>query len=108
MDACAAPEQCINCLGTHAAGFRATRTCPDSRRGDVPTTLPGTATGTQQDAAELQRDNTALYEQPSARAPSPAASGAPSCIMVATTPSRATKRMRSPNILDQIHRESVA
>ncbi|EXK78878.1 hypothetical protein FOQG_16462 [Fusarium oxysporum f. sp. raphani 54005] len=86
MDDCTAPEQCINRLGPHAAGFRATRTCPDSRRGDVPTTPPGTATGTQQDAAELQRDNTALYEQPSARAPSPAASGAPSCIMVATTP----------------------
>ncbi|EXL65068.1 hypothetical protein FOPG_18692 [Fusarium oxysporum f. sp. conglutinans race 2 54008] len=103
MDDCTAPEQRINCLGPHAAGFRATRTCPDSRRRDVPTTLPGTATETQQDAAELQRDNTALYEQPSARAPSPAASGAPSCIMVATTPSRATKRMRSPNILDQVH-----
>ncbi|KAF5715667.1 hypothetical protein FMUND_6743 [Fusarium mundagurra] len=59
MDDCTAPEQCINCLGLHAAGFH---------------------------AAELQRDNTALYEQQSARAPSLAASGAPSYIMVATTP----------------------
>ncbi|RYC76626.1 hypothetical protein BFJ63_vAg20497 [Fusarium oxysporum f. sp. narcissi] len=36
--------------------------------------------------AERQNEDVTSQERPNARAPSPAVSGAPSCIMVATTP----------------------
>ncbi|EWY84334.1 hypothetical protein FOYG_14086 [Fusarium oxysporum NRRL 32931] len=41
---------------------------------------------TQEGTVELLRDDATSDEHSDARAPSPAASGAPSCIMVATAP----------------------
>ncbi|RKK10082.1 hypothetical protein BFJ65_g15382 [Fusarium oxysporum f. sp. cepae] len=67
-DDCMAREQCINCLGP---------TRPTSS---------GSHQEAQQGMAERQNEDVTSQERPNARAPSPAVSGAPSCIMVATTP----------------------
>ncbi|TVY74156.1 hypothetical protein Focb16_v005833 [Fusarium oxysporum f. sp. cubense] len=109
VDDCAAPEQCVNCLGPHEASFRRCPARPKKVRGVLRrmtkeqrehVRMMGAETyrqrhldpqleshrETQEDTAELLRNDVALDEQPDARAPSPAASGAPSCIMVATAP----------------------
>ncbi|RKK12617.1 hypothetical protein BFJ66_g18267, partial [Fusarium oxysporum f. sp. cepae] len=111
-DGCAAPEQCVNCLGPHEASLRKCPARPKKVRGVLrrltkeqrehvrmvgaetfrqrySETQLETHMETQQGASELRRGDTGLDEQPDAHAPSPAASGAPSCIMVATAP-RAT------------------
>ncbi|KAM6513443.1 hypothetical protein FALCPG4_18948 [Fusarium falciforme] len=105
-DDCAAPEQCINCLGPHLASFRGCPARPRkvhgvfrrlTREQREHVRAVGAQTyrqrhlesrlETQQDNATiLQRNDSTSSEQPSVRSPSPAASGAPSCIMVATTP----------------------
>ncbi|KAJ3455198.1 hypothetical protein MRS44_013798 [Fusarium solani] len=105
-DDCAASEQCINCLGPHPASFRGCPARPRkvhgvfrrlTREQREHVRAVGAQTyrqrhlesrlETQQDNATiLQRNDSTSSEQPSVRAPSPAASGAPSCIMVATTP----------------------
>ena len=105
-DDCAAPEQCINCLGPHLASSRECPARPKkvhgvfrrlTREQREHVRAVGAQTyrqyhtesrrETQQDnATTLQRNDSTSSEQPSVRSPSPAASGAPSCIMVATTP----------------------
>jgi hypothetical protein len=103
IDNCTAPEQCINCLGPHQANFQkcparpkrvhgVLRRLTKEQRGHVRTV--GAETYRQrhlepQPEPHLeaqQSDDIASHEQPSIRGPSPAASGAPSCIMVATSP----------------------
>ncbi|TXB97967.1 hypothetical protein FocTR4_00016879 [Fusarium oxysporum f. sp. cubense] len=100
---CTAPEQCINCLGPHQANFRkcparpkrvhgVLRRLTKEQRGHVRTV--GAEAYRQRHLAQQpeshleaqQSDDIASHEQPSIRGPSPAASGAPSCIMVATSP----------------------
>ncbi|KAG6999835.1 hypothetical protein FocnCong_v013434 [Fusarium oxysporum f. sp. conglutinans] len=108
-DGCAAPEQCVNCLGPHEASLSKCPARPKKVRGVLrrltkeqrehvrmvgaetyrqrySETQLETHMETQQGAAELRRGDIGLDEQPDAHAPSPAASGAPSCIMVATAP----------------------
>ncbi|KAJ0128294.1 Uncharacterized protein HZ326_28607 [Fusarium oxysporum f. sp. albedinis] len=100
-DDCAASEQCINCLGPHLASFRGCPARPRkvhgvfrrlTREQREHVRAVGAQTyrqrhlesrlETQQDnATVLQRNDSTSSEQPSVRAPSPAASGAPSCIM---------------------------
>ncbi|TVY75336.1 putative RNA-directed DNA polymerase from transposon X-element [Fusarium oxysporum f. sp. cubense] len=103
IDNCTAPEQCINCLGPHQANFRkcparpkrvhgVLRRLTKEQRGHVRTV--GAEAYRQRHLAQQpeshleaqQSDDIASHEQPSIRGPSPAASGAPSCIMVATSP----------------------
>ncbi|KAI8401548.1 hypothetical protein FOFC_18417 [Fusarium oxysporum] len=102
-------QPCINCLGPHQAN---SHKCParpkrvhgvlrrltKEQRGHVRTVgaeayrqrhlaqQPESHLEAQQSATELQRDDAASHKQPSIRGPSPAASGALSCIMVATSP----------------------
>jgi hypothetical protein len=108
-DDCAAPEQCINCLGPHQANFHrcparpkkvrgVLRRLTKEQRGHVRTVGAEAYRQRQREAQpeshqeahnstyERQGEDAASQEQPSVRAPSPAISGAPSCIMVATTP----------------------
>ncbi|KAF4334268.1 hypothetical protein FBEOM_11900, partial [Fusarium beomiforme] len=108
-DDCAAPEQCINCLGPHQANFHRCPARPKKVRGvlrrltkeqreHVRTVGAEVYRQRQREAQpeshqeahnstyERQGEDVASQEQPSVRAPSPAVSGAPSCIMVATTP----------------------
>ncbi|TXC09755.1 hypothetical protein FocTR4_00004480 [Fusarium oxysporum f. sp. cubense] len=108
---CAAPEQCVNCLGPHQANFDK---CPNrpkkvrgvlrrltkEQRGHVRTvgaeayrqrqrereSQPESHQEAYNDTSERQGEDDVSQDQPSVRAPSPAVSGAPSCIMVATTP----------------------
>ncbi|KNB17546.1 hypothetical protein FOXG_21965 [Fusarium oxysporum f. sp. lycopersici 4287] len=110
---CTAPEQCANCLGPQSANFA---DCParpkkvhgvfrrltKEQRGHVRTVgaeayrqrhlepQPGSQLEAQ------QSDDIASHEQPSIRGPSPAASGAPSCIMVATSPQAAYEAEEEP------------
>jgi hypothetical protein len=103
IDNCTAPEQCINCLGPHQANFHkcparpkrghgVLRRLTKEQRGHVRTV--GAEAYRQRHLAQQpeshleaqQSDDIASHEQPSIRGPSPAASGAPSCIMVATSP----------------------
>ncbi|KAG7414943.1 hypothetical protein Forpi1262_v016789 [Fusarium oxysporum f. sp. raphani] len=71
------PEQCANCLGPHSANFADCPARPKKKRN-------GTQPDLQQNGP--QQDSARSLERSSPRAPSPAASRAPSCIMVATTP----------------------
>ncbi|KAM5526897.1 hypothetical protein FOXYSP1_20730 [Fusarium oxysporum f. sp. phaseoli] len=103
IDNCTAPEQCVNCLGPHQANFHkcparpkrvhgVLRRLTKEQRGHVRTV--GAEAYRQRHLAQQpeshleaqQSDDIASHEQPSIRGPSPAASGAPSCIMVATSP----------------------
>ncbi|KNB15715.1 hypothetical protein FOXG_14138 [Fusarium oxysporum f. sp. lycopersici 4287] len=103
IDNCTAPEQCINCLGPHQANFQKCPARPKRVHGvlrrltkeqRVHVRTVGAKTYRQrhlepQPEPHLeaqQSDGIASHEQPSIRGPSPAASGAPSCIMVATSP----------------------
>ncbi|TVY74677.1 putative RNA-directed DNA polymerase from transposon BS [Fusarium oxysporum f. sp. cubense] len=81
IDNCTAPEQCINCLGPHQANFRHVRTV-----GAEAYRQRHLAQQPESHLEAQQSDDIASHEQPSIRGPSPAASGAPSCIMVATSP----------------------
>ncbi|KAF4460560.1 reverse transcriptase [Fusarium albosuccineum] len=103
---CAASEQCVNCLGPHPANFQGCLAQPRkvhgvfrrlTREQREHVRAVGAETYRQrhrESRPEPQQDNVTVpqrndstpSEQPSVRAPSPAASGAPSCIMVATTP----------------------
>ncbi|KAG7403959.1 hypothetical protein Forpi1262_v018619 [Fusarium oxysporum f. sp. raphani] len=109
VDDCAAPEQCVNCLGPHEASFPKCPARPKKVRG-IPRRLTkeqrehvrmvGAETYRQrnldlrleshmespQGTVELPRNDVASDERLDARDPSPAASGTPSCIMVATAP----------------------
>ncbi|RKK39371.1 hypothetical protein BFJ69_g18543, partial [Fusarium oxysporum] len=108
-DDCIAREQCINCLGPHQANFRRCPARPKTvhgvlrrltkeQRKHVRTVGAETYRQrhrerqseshqeTQQSMAERRSVDVTSHEQPNHRAPSPAVSGAPSCIMVATTP----------------------
>ncbi|KAG7406841.1 hypothetical protein Forpi1262_v018260 [Fusarium oxysporum f. sp. raphani] len=129
-DDCAAPEQCINCLGPHQANFRkcparpkivhgVLRRLTKEQRQHIRTIGAETyrqrhrkpQTESHQEAlqgtSERQSQDFASQEQPSVRAPSPAVSGAPSCIMVATTPIPTMKQRKNPNSLGRAQRESV-
>ncbi|TXB98096.1 hypothetical protein FocTR4_00017052 [Fusarium oxysporum f. sp. cubense] len=109
VDDCAAWEQCVNCLGPHEASLRNCPARPKRVRGILRRLTkeqrehirmvgaetyrqrhlnpqPESLTEIQQSTTELPRDDIALDQQSNARTPSPAASGAPSCIMVATAP----------------------
>ncbi|KAI8412291.1 hypothetical protein FOFC_08921 [Fusarium oxysporum] len=109
VDDCIAREQCINCLGPHQANFRRCPARPKTvhgvlrrltkeQRKHVRTVgaetyrqrhqepQSGSHQEAQQGMAERQNEDVTSQERPNARAPSPAVSGAPSCIMVATTP----------------------
>ncbi|KAF5721341.1 reverse transcriptase domain-containing protein, partial [Fusarium mundagurra] len=109
VDDCIAREQCINCLGPHQANFRRCPARPKTVHGVLrrltkeqrkhvrtvgaetyrqrhPEPQSGSHQEAQQGMAERQTVDVTSQEQPNARAPSPAVSGAPSCIMVATTP----------------------
>ncbi|KAG7423501.1 hypothetical protein Forpi1262_v015424 [Fusarium oxysporum f. sp. raphani] len=103
---CTAPEQCANCLGPHSANFadcparpkkvhgvfrRLTKEQRDHIRVVGAETYRQRNVEAQRHAPDLQQnglpqDSTGSLERLSSRAPSPAASRAPSCIMVATTP----------------------
>ncbi|KAH7471445.1 hypothetical protein FOMA001_g13039 [Fusarium oxysporum f. sp. matthiolae] len=103
IDNCTAPEQCINCLGPHQANFHkcparpkrvhgVLRRLTKEQRGHIRTVGAEAYRQRhleQQPVSHLeaqQSDDIASHEQPSIRGPSPAASGAPSCIIVATSP----------------------
>ncbi|KAG7402487.1 hypothetical protein Forpi1262_v018933 [Fusarium oxysporum f. sp. raphani] len=109
VDDCIAREQCINCLGPHQANFRRCPARPKTVHGVLRRLTKeqrkhvrnvGAETyrqrhrerhleshqETQQGMAERRSVDVTSQEQPNHRAPSPAVSGAPSCIMVATTP----------------------
>ncbi|TVY73798.1 putative RNA-directed DNA polymerase from transposon BS [Fusarium oxysporum f. sp. cubense] len=100
-DGCAAPEQCVNCLGPHEASLRKCPARPKKVRGVLrrltkeqrehvrmvgaetyrqrySETQLETHMETQQGATELRKSDIGLDEQPDAHAPSPAASGTPS------------------------------
>ncbi|CVL09339.1 uncharacterized protein FMAN_14308 [Fusarium mangiferae] len=81
---CAAPERCVNCLGPHQANFDK---CPDrpKRREREREAQLESHQEAQKDMSDRQGEDDVSRDQPSVRAPSPAVSGAPSCIMVATT-----------------------
>ncbi|EXA28589.1 hypothetical protein FOVG_19816 [Fusarium oxysporum f. sp. pisi HDV247] len=103
---CTAPEQCANCLGPHSANFadcparpkkvhgvfrRLTKEQRDHIRVVGAETFRQRNVEAQRHAPDLQQngpqqDSARSLERSSPRAPSPAASRAPSCIMVATTP----------------------
>ncbi|KAG7406105.1 TMEM14 protein-like protein [Fusarium oxysporum f. sp. rapae] len=103
---CTAPEQCANCLGPHSANFadcparpkkvhgvfrRLTKEQRDHIRVVGAETFRQRNVDAQRHAPDLQQngpqqDSARSLERSSPRAPSPAASRAPSCIMVATTP----------------------
>ncbi|KAI8401720.1 hypothetical protein FOFC_18589, partial [Fusarium oxysporum] len=106
---CTTPKQCINCLGPHQANFHkcparpkrvhgVLRRLTKEQRKHVQTVGADTYRQrhrephleshqeTQQSMAKQQSEDITSQEQPNVRAPSPAVSGAPSCIMVATTP----------------------
>ncbi|CZR49880.1 uncharacterized protein FPRO_16088 [Fusarium proliferatum ET1] len=108
-DDCIAPEQCVNCLGPHQTNFRRCPARPKTVHGVLHRLAkeqrkhvrtvgaetyrqrhPEPQSGSHQEAlkgmAERQTVDVTSQEQPNARAPSPAVSGAHSCIMVATTP----------------------
>ncbi|PCD22043.1 hypothetical protein AU210_016026 [Fusarium oxysporum f. sp. radicis-cucumerinum] len=109
VDDCIAPEQCVNCLGPHQANFRRCPARPKTVHGVLRRLTKeqrkhvravgaetyrqrhqepqsGSHQEAQQGMAERQNEDVTSQERPNARAPSPAVSGAPSCIMVATTP----------------------
>ncbi|RKK65356.1 hypothetical protein BFJ69_g16359 [Fusarium oxysporum] len=109
VDDCIAPEQCINCLGPHQANFRKCPARPKTvhgvlrrltkeQRGHVRTVgaetyrqrhrepQPESPLGPHQGTTGRQNDGITSNEQSNIRVPSPAVSGAPSCIMVAITP----------------------
>ncbi|KAF6515167.1 hypothetical protein HZS61_005073 [Fusarium oxysporum f. sp. conglutinans] len=109
VDDCIAREQCVNCLGPHQANFRRCPARPKSVHGVLrrltkeqrkhvrtvgaetyrqrhPEPQSGSHQEAQQGMAERQNEDVTPQERPNTRAPSPAVSGAPSCIMVATTP----------------------
>ncbi|RBA12948.1 hypothetical protein FPRO05_14002 [Fusarium proliferatum] len=109
VDDCTAWEQCVNCLGPHDASLRRCPARPKKVRGVLRrlskeqrehVRIVGAETYRQrhldaqpeshmeirQDTTEMLRDDTPADVRPDARDPSPAASGAPSCIMVATAP----------------------
>ncbi|TVY74427.1 hypothetical protein Focb16_v004646 [Fusarium oxysporum f. sp. cubense] len=103
---CTAPEQCANCLGPHSANFADCPACPKKVHGVFrrltkeqrdhirvvgAKTFRQRNVEAQRHAPDLQQngpqqDSARSLERSSPRAPSPAASRAPSCIMVATTP----------------------
>ncbi|KAH7460517.1 hypothetical protein FOMA001_g19568 [Fusarium oxysporum f. sp. matthiolae] len=103
---CTDPEQCANCLGPHSANFadcparpkkvhgvfrRLTKEQRDHIRVVGAETYRQRNVEAQRHAPDLQQngpqqDSTGSLERLSPRAPSPAMSRAPSCIMVATTP----------------------
>ncbi|KAG6979060.1 Retrovirus-related Pol polyprotein from type-1 retrotransposable element R1 [Fusarium oxysporum f. sp. conglutinans] len=103
---CTAPEQCANCLGPHSANFadcparpkkvhgvfrRLNKEQRDHIRVVGAETFRQRNVEAQGHAPDLQQngpqqDSARSLEKSSPRAPSPAASRAPSCIMVATTP----------------------
>ncbi|KAL6405612.1 hypothetical protein AUP68_11373 [Ilyonectria robusta] len=109
---CSAPEQCANCLGPHCANFaecparpkkvhgvfrKLTKEQKDHVRVVGAETYRQRNVESHQHAPDLQQemqdlrqdgpqqDSTGPLERSSPQAPSPAASRAPSCIMVATT-----------------------
>ncbi|KAI8406122.1 hypothetical protein FOFC_13591 [Fusarium oxysporum] len=109
VDDCIAREQCVNCLGPHQANFRRCPARPKTVHGVIRRLTKeqrkhvravgaetyrqrhqepqsGSHQEAQQGMAERQNEDVTSQERPNARAPSPAVSGAPSCIMVATTP----------------------
>ncbi|RKK80609.1 hypothetical protein BFJ68_g17704, partial [Fusarium oxysporum] len=113
IDNCTAREQCINCLGPHQANFHkcparpkrvhgVLRRLTKEQRGHVRTV--GAEAYRQRHLAQQpeshpeaqQSDDIASHEQPSIRGPSPAASGAPSCITVATSPQAAYEAEGEP------------
>ncbi|KAH7464077.1 hypothetical protein FOMA001_g17794 [Fusarium oxysporum f. sp. matthiolae] len=103
---CTAPEQCANCLGPHSASFaecparpkkvhgvfrRLTKEQRDHIRVVGAETYRQRNVDAQRHAPDQQQngpqqDSARSLERSSPRAPSPAMSRAPSCIMVATTP----------------------
>lgn len=101
---CAAAEQCANCLGPHRAGFHKCPARPRKVHGVFRRLTKeqrehvraiGAETYRQRNpeprleslhrTPELQRNINTSQERPDTHASSPAASRAPSCIMVATT-----------------------
>jgi hypothetical protein len=126
-DDCAAPEQCVNCLGPHEANFHKCPAGPKKihvvfrrltkeQREHVRAVgaeiyrqrNPGPRLEPQRRVSEPQQsDISPSQEQLDTHVSSPAASRAPSCIMVATT-SEAEEEPDHPRPGRLVHQESAA